>query len=120
MVDTSKFAVGENLALVGERLPERGAPGRHASVRAVHERPHPGAHQPAEPREPGQLPRLGRARAEPQEFLEQIPIRRGRWWPDYVEWLHARSGELKPAPAKLGSRKHKAVAKAPGSYVHAN
>ena len=58
--------------------------------------------------------------AEPQAFLEQTPTRRGSWWSDYVEWLHARSGELKPAPAKLGSRKHKAVAKAPGSYVHAN
>ena len=58
--------------------------------------------------------------AEPEAFLEQTPTRRGSWWSDYVEWLHARSGELKPAPAKLGSRKHKAVAKAPGSYVHAN
>jgi polyhydroxyalkanoate synthase len=57
---------------------------------------------------------------EPRAFLEQIPTRRGSWWPDYVEWLHERSGELKTAPAKLGSRKHKPAAKAPGSYVHAS
>ncbi len=43
----------------------------------------------------------------------------GSWWPDYVGWLDARSGEHKPAPRKLGSRRHKALAKAPGSYVHA-
>ena len=55
-----------------------------------------------------------------EDFLERTPTRRGSWWPDYAEWLHARSGELKPAPAKLGNRKHKALAKAPGSYVHAS
>jgi polyhydroxyalkanoate synthase subunit PhaC len=57
---------------------------------------------------------------EPGAFLEQVPTRRGSWWPDYVEWLHARSGEHKNAPAKLGSRKHKPTAKAPGTYVHAS
>ena len=31
-----------------------------------------------------------------------------------------RAGALKPAPKTLGSRKHKATAKAPGSYVHAS
>jgi polyhydroxyalkanoate synthase subunit PhaC len=56
----------------------------------------------------------------PEAFLEQVPVQRGSWWPDYVEWLHARSGELKGAPTKLGSRKHKPAAKAPGSYVHAS
>jgi poly[(R)-3-hydroxyalkanoate] polymerase subunit PhaC len=44
---------------------------------------------------------------------------RGSWWPDYVGWLDARSGEHKPAPGRLGSRRHKTLAKAPGSYVHA-
>jgi poly[(R)-3-hydroxyalkanoate] polymerase subunit PhaC len=44
---------------------------------------------------------------------------RGSWWPDYVSWLGARSGERVPAPRKLGSRRHQALAKAPGSYVHA-
>jgi polyhydroxyalkanoate synthase subunit PhaC len=58
--------------------------------------------------------------ADAQAFVEQTPVQRGSWWPDYVDWLHARSGELTPAPAKLGSRKHKAAAKAPGTYVHAS
>ena len=57
---------------------------------------------------------------DPQAFLEQTPPRRGSWWPEYVEWLQARSGALKPAPPKLGDRTYEAIAKAPGSYVHAS
>jgi polyhydroxyalkanoate synthase len=48
----------------------------------------------------------------------EAPVR-GSWWPDYLAWLGERSGEHGPAPRKLGSRRHKALAKAPGSYVHA-
>jgi polyhydroxyalkanoate synthase subunit PhaC len=44
----------------------------------------------------------------------------GRWWPDYDAWLAERSGELKPAPKRLGGRGYKALAKAPGNYVHAS
>ena len=44
----------------------------------------------------------------------------GSWWPDYVAWLQPRSGTLVPAPEKLGSRTHKAMAKAPGTYVMAS
>jgi polyhydroxyalkanoate synthase len=42
----------------------------------------------------------------------------GSWWLDYVEWLQARSGELKAAPRTLGSSRNKATGKAPGIYVH--
>jgi polyhydroxyalkanoate synthase subunit PhaC len=45
---------------------------------------------------------------------------RGSWWPDYVAWLEPRAGKLVPAPKKLGSRAHKAMAKAPGTYVMAS
>ena len=44
---------------------------------------------------------------------------RGSWWPDYVAWLEPRAGKRVPAPKRLGSRKHKAMAKAPGTYVMA-
>jgi len=53
------------------------------------------------------------------DWLEHAATERGSWWADYVRWLAARSGELKPAKKTLGSRKHKALARAPGSYVHA-
>ncbi len=57
---------------------------------------------------------------EPETWVANADIRRGSWWPDYRDWLTQRAGELVPAPKTLGSRKHKATAKAPGSYVHAS
>ena len=42
---------------------------------------------------------------------------RGSWWPDYIAWLQRARGERVPAPKRLGSRAHKAIAKAPGTYV---
>jgi polyhydroxyalkanoate synthase len=58
--------------------------------------------------------------ADPDEWREHAVSKRGSWWLDYTEWLSIRSGELKAAPAKLASRKQKAQAKAPGTYVHAS
>jgi polyhydroxyalkanoate synthase len=57
--------------------------------------------------------------ADPEEWFAQAARRQGSWWPDYVEWLAERSGEMVAAPRTLGSRAHKAQAKAPGTYVHA-
>jgi polyhydroxyalkanoate synthase len=45
---------------------------------------------------------------------------RGSWWPDHIAWLQPRSGQRVPAPKKLGSRRYKAMAKAPGTYVMAS
>jgi polyhydroxyalkanoate synthase subunit PhaC len=56
----------------------------------------------------------------PDEWAQRAAPRQGSWWPDYDEWLAARSGELKPAPKRLGRGRYKAQAKAPGSYVHAS
>ena len=55
--------------------------------------------------------------AEPDDFLVQAPQLPGSWWPDWDAWLAERAGELKRAPKTLGNRKHKAQAKAPGTYV---
>ena len=55
----------------------------------------------------------------PTACEEQAVTRRGSWWPDYDEWLAARSGALRPAPKRLGGGGFKATAKAPGGYVHA-
>jgi polyhydroxyalkanoate synthase subunit PhaC len=56
---------------------------------------------------------------DPHAWLAHADMRQGSWWPDYVAWLAKRSGALKSAPKSLGSRAHKATAKAPGSYVRA-
>jgi polyhydroxyalkanoate synthase len=58
--------------------------------------------------------------ADPQEFLEQAAQVPGSWWSDYVEWLQQRSGDLRPAPKKLGGAGHRALGKAPGTYVLAS
>jgi poly(3-hydroxyalkanoate) synthetase len=58
--------------------------------------------------------------AATDEWLGQAATHQGSWWPDYVQWLAERSGELIPAPKRLGSARHKALGKAPGSYVHAS
>jgi polyhydroxyalkanoate synthase len=56
----------------------------------------------------------------PEAWTECAARRPGSWWSDYDEWLAARSGVLKPAPKRLGGGRYKALAKAPGSYVHAS
>jgi poly[(R)-3-hydroxyalkanoate] polymerase subunit PhaC len=56
---------------------------------------------------------------EPGAWLQVADVKRGSWWPDYRDWLTNRAGKLGPAPTMLGSREHKATAKAPGNYVHA-
>jgi poly[(R)-3-hydroxyalkanoate] polymerase subunit PhaC len=57
--------------------------------------------------------------ASAEAWIDSAGTMPGSWWPDYNDWLAARSGELKRAPKRLGSATHKAHAKAPGSYVHA-
>jgi polyhydroxyalkanoate synthase len=65
--------------------------------------------------------RVAEAHPETAEAWSQLAATcTGSWWPDYDAWLAERSGELKPAPKRLGSREHRALAKAPGTYVHAS
>ena len=39
------------------------------------------------------------------------------WWGNWKDWLTARSGDKRAAPAALGSERHPAGAAAPGTYV---
>jgi polyhydroxyalkanoate synthase subunit PhaC len=57
---------------------------------------------------------------DPMQWAEAAQSRRqeGSWWPHWRLWIQGRSGELLKAPAKLGSRKHKPLGAAPGTYVH--
>jgi poly(3-hydroxyalkanoate) synthetase len=57
--------------------------------------------------------------ADSAEWEAAAVTRRGSWWPDYAAWLGERSGERIPAPRRTGSRRHPAIADAPGSYVMA-
>ena len=60
------------------------------------------------------------APASPDEWLATAAEHKGSWWPDYLAWLEPRSGELKPRPKTLGSKEHKPLADAPGTYVLAS
>jgi polyhydroxyalkanoate synthase len=41
----------------------------------------------------------------------------GSWWPDWLAWIQARSGDRIAAPAATGNEKYPALAAAPGTYV---
>lgn len=55
--------------------------------------------------------------AGPDAFLETAEKRKGSWWLDWRDWLHARSGEEIAAPASPGSNRYPALGPAPGTYV---
>jgi hypothetical protein len=57
---------------------------------------------------------------DPEAWLAETEKRSGSWWEDWDGWLVERSGPVKPAPRRLGSRDHRPKGKAPGTYVLAN
>jgi polyhydroxyalkanoate synthase len=55
--------------------------------------------------------------ASPDAWLERQSKTEGSWWPDWREWIKARSGPAKPAPTAQGNARHPVIAAAPGTYV---
>jgi polyhydroxyalkanoate synthase len=55
---------------------------------------------------------------EAQEWMQAANEQAGSWWPHWLAWLQARSGDHKKAPAKLGNKAYAAAEAAPGTYVH--
>ena len=55
---------------------------------------------------------------DPDEWLKTTPTEKGSWWRPWTEWLTARSGGKKKAPASLGNRQYPPLDPAPGTYVH--
>ena len=51
------------------------------------------------------------------QWEELATTSQGTWWTDWDEWLAERSGGMRPAPARLGNRRHTLVGAAPGEYV---
>jgi polyhydroxyalkanoate synthase len=52
-----------------------------------------------------------------ESWLAGVEPRQGTWWEDWDGWLAERTGPMKPAPRRLGSRRYKPVGDAPGTYV---
>ncbi|MEY4838843.1 MAG: hypothetical protein RLZZ475_2702, partial [Pseudomonadota bacterium] len=59
----------------------------------------------------------GKLPATADEWLQGTEEVKGSWWPLWMEWVQARSGDKQPAPASLGSTAHPAGDPAPGLYV---
>ncbi len=51
------------------------------------------------------------------EWLKGTEEVKGSWWPFWMEWMQARSGNKKKAPKTLGKGKFKPLDDAPGQYV---
>ncbi len=54
--------------------------------------------------------------ASADEWMEGAKSHQGSWWPNWLEWLKPRSGELKEPPT-LGSKAHPPITPAPGTFV---
>jgi polyhydroxyalkanoate synthase subunit PhaC len=55
---------------------------------------------------------------DPEQWLAGATEHHGSWWPQWLEWLTARSGPEKTPPTTLGNRKYPPLGAAPGTYVH--
>ena len=53
----------------------------------------------------------------PEAWLERAAKHSGSWWPHWLDWIKARSAEMTPAPAALGSGEYPPLDAAPGRYV---
>jgi polyhydroxyalkanoate synthase subunit PhaC len=52
-----------------------------------------------------------------QAWLDQSAKHNGSWWPHWLEWISARSGEKRTPAPELGSEQYPALDDAPGQYV---
>jgi poly[(R)-3-hydroxyalkanoate] polymerase subunit PhaC len=55
---------------------------------------------------------------DPDQWMAGATEHHGSWWPQWIEWLTARSGPEKPSASALGNRKYPPLGPAPGTYVH--
>jgi polyhydroxyalkanoate synthase len=54
---------------------------------------------------------------DPEQWLAGAKQQPGTWWQHWAEWVNTRAGEERKAPTRLGSRRHRPIEPAPGSYV---
>jgi polyhydroxyalkanoate synthase len=55
--------------------------------------------------------------ASADAWLASAQAEKDSWWSNWRDWLSARSGERRAAPATPGNERHPPVAPAPGTYV---
>ncbi len=57
------------------------------------------------------------SQTDAEAWLDHSAKQTGSWWPHWLEWISAHSGEKKPAPAALGGEDYPVLDGAPGRYV---
>jgi len=55
---------------------------------------------------------------DPDQWLAGATEHHGSWWPQWLEWLTARSGPERAPSSTLGNEKYPLLGPAPGTYVH--
>ncbi|PYC21924.1 class II poly(R)-hydroxyalkanoic acid synthase [Aquipseudomonas alcaligenes] len=56
--------------------------------------------------------------SDPRAWYHDAQRQEGSWWPQWLEWIQQRSGELRETVFSVGGNKHPAMESAPGTYVH--
>jgi len=56
--------------------------------------------------------------ADPHAWYSQAQKHEGSWWPQWLDWIQARSGEQRETLTALGNQDYPPLDAAPGTYVH--
>jgi polyhydroxyalkanoate synthase len=65
------------------------------------------------------LRRLADPHLAPEDWLAEAPLHPGSWWPAWQQWLGAHSSaKTRPPTMGMAAKGYRALADAPGQYVH--
>jgi polyhydroxyalkanoate synthase len=56
--------------------------------------------------------------ADPHAWYSQAQKHEGSWWPQWLDWIQARSGAQRETRTTLGNQAYPSLDAAPGTYVH--
>ncbi|MGE8496683.1 MAG: class II poly(R)-hydroxyalkanoic acid synthase [Pseudomonas sp.] len=56
--------------------------------------------------------------SDPRAWYYDAQHVQGSWWPQWLEWIQARSGTQRETLTALGNQTHPAMEAAPGTYIH--
>lgn len=71
------------------------------------------------PGKPRRSYRTGTLAPDADAWLDSSKEHAGSWWPHWLEWIRARSGNQVAASRELGNARYPPIEPAPGSYVGA-
>ncbi|WP_010488543.1 class II poly(R)-hydroxyalkanoic acid synthase [Pseudomonas sp. S9] len=56
--------------------------------------------------------------SDPRAWYHDAKNQQGSWWPQWLEWIQARSGTERETIMAIGDQNHPQLTDAPGNYVH--